>query len=59
MSENLDIKWLFDWDDLPTPIRDYITCKAATIASNRLVGDPTQYQILQQKEAYMRAMALE
>jgi hypothetical protein len=54
-----DVKWFFDWEDLPIPIQDYVTCKAATIVSSRLIGDPEQYQILQQKESYMRAMALE
>ncbi len=54
-----DILWYFDWVDLPRPIQDYITSRAATITSSRIVGDQTQYQMLQQKEAYMRAMALE
>jgi len=55
----VDVLWLFDWVDLPRPIQDYITTRAATITSSRIVGDQTLYQILQQKEAYMRAMALE
>ncbi|MAS48242.1 MAG: hypothetical protein CL557_12645 [Alphaproteobacteria bacterium] len=55
----VDILWFFDWVDLPRPIQDYITTRAATVTSSRIVGDQTQYQILQQKEAYMRAMALE
>tara|TARA_R110002012_G_scaffold129143_1_gene281499 strand:+ start:436 stop:1062 length:627 start_codon:yes stop_codon:yes gene_type:complete len=54
-----DVKWLFDWDDLPLPVRDYITCRAAAIVSTRIVGDSTQYSMLQQKESYMRAMAIE
>ncbi len=54
-----DILWLFDWVDLPRPIQDYITARASTVTSSRIVGDQAQYQILQQKEAYMRAMALE
>ena len=54
-----DITWLFDWVDLPRPIQDYITARAATCTSSRIVGDQAQYQMLQQKEAYMRAMALE
>jgi len=54
-----DVVWFFSWDDLPSPIQDYITCRAAAIVSSRLVGDSTQYQILQQKEAYARALALE
>ena len=55
----LDIVWLFDWVDLPRPIQDYITARASTIVSSRIVGDQGQYQMLQQKEAYCRAMALE
>ena len=54
-----DILWLFDWGDLPRPIQDYITARASTVTSSRIVGDNDQYQMLQQKEAYMRAMALE
>ena len=54
-----DITWLFDWVDLPTPIADFITARAASIVSSRIVGDGNQYQILQQKEAFTRAMALE
>ena len=54
-----DVVWLFDWVDLPKPIQDYIVARSATIASSRIVGDATQYQMLGQKEAYNRAMALE
>ena len=54
-----DVTWLFAWEDLPSPIQDFITCRAAAIASSRLVGDPNQYQILQQKEGYARALAME
>ena len=54
-----DITWLFDWVDLPTPIQDFITARTAAIVSSRIVGDPNQYQILQQKEAFARAMAME
>ncbi len=54
-----DIVWQFDWVDLPIPIADYITCKAAAITSSRLVGDTDQYQILQQKAEASRAMAME
>ena len=54
-----DVKWYFDWEDLPIPIQDYIVSRASTIVSNRLIGDPEQYQILSQKEGFLRAMALE
>ena len=54
-----DITWLLDWVDLPTPIADYIVSRAASIVSSRLVGDTDQYTILQQKEQFSRAMAME
>ena len=54
-----DVVWEFDWVDLPQPIQDFITARAATIVSQRIVGDSTQYQMLQQQEAYARALALE
>ena len=54
-----DITWLFDWVDLPTAVQDYITARAAAIVSSRIVGDPNQYQILQQKEAYLRSNLIE
>jgi hypothetical protein len=54
-----DILWWRPWTDLPAAVQDYITARAASIFASRVIGDPTQYQILQQKEAYTRAMALE
>lgn len=54
-----DITWLFDWADLPVPVADFITARSATIVSSRIVGDGNQYQILQQKEAFTRATAME
>ena len=56
---HVDIVWYFDWLDLPVPIQDYIIAKTATVASTRLVGDPAQFQILQQREMNKRANALE
>ena len=58
-SLRVNIVWLFDWVDLPRPVQDYITARAAAIVSSRIVGDPQQYQILQQKEMYNRAQAME
>jgi hypothetical protein len=54
-----DIIWLFDWVDLPKPVQDYITARTAVIVSSRIVGDPNQYQMLQQKEAYARSNVME
>ena len=35
------------------------SARAATVVSSRIVGDGNQYQILQQKEAFARASAME
>ena len=55
----LDILWEFEYESIPQPIQAYIVARAAAIVSSRVIGDPNQYQMLQQKEAYARAMALE
>jgi len=54
-----DILWEFEYESIPQPIQSYIVARAASIMSSRTIGDPNQYQILQQKEAYARAFALE
>ena len=54
-----DIVWFFDWVDLPRPIQDYIVARAATLVSSRIVGDSQQYRMLQEKEMYNRAQAME
>jgi len=55
----VDIVWEFDWNSIPEPIQAFIVSRAASIVSSRIMGDPNQYQILLQKEAFTRAMALE
>ena len=54
-----DIIWEFDYIDLPEPIQNYITARAATIVSGRIVGDDSQYARLQQQEVQSRALAME
>jgi len=54
-----DIIWEFDYIDLPEPIQNYITARAATIVSGRIVGDDAQYARLQQQEIQSRALAME
>ena len=54
-----DIVWFFDWVDLPRPVQDYIVARTAAIVSSRIVGDPRQHQVLQQKEQQNRASAME
>ena len=55
----VDITWWFDWIDVPQPIQNYITAKAATITAQRIIGDPALIQTLQQRESLARANALE
>ena len=55
----VDVVWFFDWVDLPAPVQNYIVAKAATIAAQRIIGDPQLIQTLQQREALARANALE
>ena len=54
-----DVVWEFDWVDIPEPIQNSIVARAATIVSQRIVGDTNQYEMLQQQEAYARALAME
>ena len=55
----VDITYFYDWVDIPYAVQNYITAKAATITAQRIVGDPTLIQTLQQREALARANALE
>ena len=54
-----DITWFFDWVDLPRPIQDYITTRAACIVVSRIIGDQQLYNICKQNELEARAKALE
>jgi hypothetical protein len=55
----LDILWEWEYTYIPQPIQDYIVARAAAVFCSRTIGDTNQYQMLQQREAYTRAMALE
>ena len=54
-----DVVWEFDWVDLPEQIQNFIVSRAAVFVSQRIIGDNTQYQMLQQQEAFSRSIALE
>ena len=58
-SVYVDVLWYFEWEHIPDVVQAYIVARAATVVSSRIIGDGNQYQMLQQKEAYARAMALE
>ena len=55
----VDVIWYFDWPSIPTVIQAFIIARAAAIVSSRIIGDPNQYQILIQKEAFAKSTALE
>jgi hypothetical protein len=59
VTYKVDVLWMFDFDDLPQPFRDYITAKAATRAAIRLVGDVNLAQALTTQEAWRRSVCLE
>ena len=55
----IDVLWEWDYTYIPQPIQSYIVAKASSVFSSRVIGDVQQFQMLSQKEAYTRAMALE
>lgn len=55
----VDIVWYYTWENIPAPIQAHIVARAAAVVSSRIIGDPTQYQILQQKEQTTRSQAME
>ena len=55
----IDVLWEWNYEYLPQPIQSYIVARASAIFSSRVIGDGQQFQMLSQKEAYTRAMALE
>ena len=40
-------------------MQDYIVARAAVIVSSKIVGDPSQYDMLQQRSAIARAALME
>ena len=55
----VDILWLFPFDDLPQPFKDYIVARASTRAATRLIGDTTLAQTLGAYEGVRRASCIE
>ena len=54
-----DVTWLFEFEDVSPAIQLYITARAARLAANKMVGDTTLFQLLQEQELQTRAAALE
>jgi len=59
ISVFVDIVSLIEWQDLPLPFQAYVTGRASTITSQRIISDPTLYQMLTQQEQYLRSQAME
>ena len=56
---HFDITFKRLFEDLPSPFRRYITCKASTRAAIQLVSNPQLAQLLNQQEAIARASCVE
>jgi len=54
-----DIILMYNWEDLPIPIQDYIVAQASAVFAQRVTGDPQQVQMLEQKAMMCRTYALE
>jgi len=61
-SENklyVDVIWMIDFEDVPQVFKDYITQRAARIATNRMVNDANAAELMATDESLARALALE
>lgn len=58
-SVNLDVVWLFDFDEVPEAFKEYITIRAANVFAGRSVGSAEAVSFGQREEAIARATALE
>ncbi|QJQ82600.1 tail tubular protein A [Synechococcus phage S-SBP1] len=54
-----DITWLYEFDDVPPPIQNYITARAARMSAIKTVGEAQLSQLLQEQELMTRATAVE
>ena len=55
----LDVVWMYSFDDIPQPFRDYITARASRIASMRMVADGQTNKAMAEDEVVARANAIE
>ena len=54
-----DVTWIFDYEDLPEAIKNYINIRAANVFAGRAVGSQEAVKFGQQEEVLARAGALE
>ena len=56
---DLDVVWLFDFDDIPEPFKGYISMRAANVFAGRAVGSTEQVKFGEREEALARAAMLQ
>ena len=55
----LDVVWLFDYEDLPEPFKNYTTIRAANVFAGRSVGSAEAVRFGEREELLARSTALE
>jgi len=55
----LDVTWLFDFDDLPSAFKQYVTMRAANLFAGRSVGSQEAVRFGEREEAQARAAMME
>ena len=58
-DQYVNLVWLFDFEDLPSVFKRYITYKACGRAATQLVGNPQLVQLLATQELQARAACME
>ena len=54
-----DILWMINFEDLPQVFKDYITIRAARIASNRMIASPEANEVMSPDEQLARASCIQ
>lgn len=57
--QNLDVTWLFDFEDLPEAAKEYITIRAGNVFAGRSVGSSEAVAFGQREEVMSRATLME
>ena len=55
----LDVTWLFDFDEMPQPAKQYCAIRAANLFAGRAVGSAEQVRFGQEEEKIARSTLLE
>tara|TARA_R100001463_G_scaffold132359_1_gene192993 strand:+ start:19713 stop:20315 length:603 start_codon:yes stop_codon:yes gene_type:complete len=58
-DQELDVVWLFDFEDLPEAFKNYITVRAANLFAGRAVGSQEAVRFGEREELLARATVLE